>query len=514
MCGATIAWGTALAQSGNGNGGGQGQQQAGNGGGNGQAGNGSGGGQGQQGQQGQQQAGNGAVYLRTDLVSDLQNLAQPADPNLQNAWGVANSPGGPLWVSDNNDGLSTLYDGNGVKTNLTITIPLPAAQSATSAAGQSATPAAGQSTTPAAGQSATPATATPTGMVWNPTTAFTISAGGTTAPSTFIFDTEDGTISAWNPTVDPVANGQSTATLVVDNSASGAVYKGLAFGTNTHGNFLFATNFAAGTVEVFDKTFQPATLDGNFSDPNIPAGFAPFGITNIDNNLFVTYAQQNPQKNDEITGPGLGFVDVFSTDGVLIKRFASGGTLNAPWGVARATQNFGQFSNDILIGNFGQGQFGGQINAFDGGNGNFIGALQGANGQPISIDGLWSIVFGTFLNSDADTLYYTAGPNQQQDGLFGKIAAQSSSNSAMAQSSSNSAMAQSSSNSAMAQSSSNSAMAQPGSNSAMAQPTNSATAQPSSNSATVQPSSNSATAQPSSNSATAQPSSNSVLNGQ
>jgi uncharacterized protein (TIGR03118 family) len=322
-------------------------------------------------------------------------------------------------VSDNNDGLSTLYDGNGVKTNLTITIPLPAAQSAT--------PAAGQSATPAAGQSATPATATPTGMVWNPTTAFTISAGGTTAPSTFIFDTEDGTISAWNPTVDPVASGQSTATLVVDNSASGAVYKGLAFGTNTHGNFLFATNFAAGTVEVFDKTFKPATLDGNFSDPNIPAGFAPFGITNIDNNLFVTYAQQNAQKNDEITGPGLGFVDVFSTDGVLIKRFASGGTLNAPWGVARATQNFGQFSNDILIGNFGQGQFGGQINAFDGGNGNFIGALQGANGQPISIDGLWSIVFGTFLNSDADTLYYTAGPNQQQDGLFGKIAAQSNS---------------------------------------------------------------------------------------
>jgi uncharacterized protein (TIGR03118 family) len=485
MWGATVAWGIALAQDENGNGGGQGQQQAGNGNGGGQgqqgqAGNGSGGGQGQQ---GQQQAGNGsgAVYLRTDLVSDLQNLAQPADPNLQNAWGVANAPGGPLWVSDNNDGLSTLYDGNGVKTNLTITIPLPAAQAAT--------PAAAQSATPAAAQSATPATATPTGMVWNPTTAFTISAGGTTAPSTFIFDTEDGTISAWNPTVDPVANGQSTATLVVDNSASGAVYKGLAFGTNTHGNFLFATNFSAGTVEVYDQTFKPATLDGNFSDPNIPAGFAPFGITNIDNNLFVTYAMQNPQKDDEITGPGLGFVDVFSTDGVLIKRFASGGTLNAPWGVSRATQNFGQFSGDILIGNFGQGQFGGQINAFDSANDNrFLGALQGADGQPISIDGLWAIVFGTFSHSDADTLYFTAGPNQQQDGLFGKIAAQPSSNSAMAQPSSNSAMAQPSSNSA--------------------------TAQPSSNSATGQSSSNSATGQSSSNSATAQPSPNSVLNAQ
>jgi uncharacterized protein (TIGR03118 family) len=280
-----------------------------------------------------------------------------------------------------------------------------------------------------AGKSAPPP-ATPTGMVWNPTTGFTITVGSTTVPSTFIFDTEDGTISAWNPAVDPIASGLSTATLVIDNSASGAVYKGLAFGTNTHGNFLFATNFSAGTVEVYDQTFKRATLDGNFSDPNIPAGFAPFGITNIDNNLFVTYAQQNAQKDDEVTGPGLGFVDVFSTDGVLIKRFASGGTLNAPWGVARATQNFGQFSGDILIGNFGQGQFGGQIMAFDGGNSNtFLGPLNDANGNPISIDGLWSIVFGTFTNSDSDALYYTAGPNQQQDGLFGKIAAQSNSQS-------------------------------------------------------------------------------------
>lgn len=395
----TVGWGTALAQD---QGAGQqgqqgqqaqqGQQQAGNGG-------------GQQGQQGQQQAGS-TVYVRTDLVSDLQNLAQPADPNLQNAWGVANAPGGALWVSDNNDGLSTLYDGNGVKTNLTVTIPLPAGKSP-------------------------PTTATPTGMVWNPTTAFTITAGSATVPATFIFDTEDGTISAWNPAADPISNGQSTATLVVDNSQKGAVYKGLAFGTNLHGNFLFATNFAAGTVEVYDQTFKPATLDGNFSDPNMPAGFAPFGIANIDNNLFVTYAEQNPQKNDEITGPGLGFVDVFTTDGVLVKRFASGGTLNAPWGVARATQNFGQFSGDILIGNFGQGQFGGQINAFDSGNNNgFLGALQGTDGQPVSIDGLWAIVFGNFTNSDADTLYYTAGPNQQQDGLFGKLAPQSSSETA------------------------------------------------------------------------------------
>jgi uncharacterized protein (TIGR03118 family) len=343
------------------------------------------------------------AYIRTDLVSNTQNLVQPADPNLQNAWGVASAPGGPLWVSDNNDGLSTLYDGNGAKINLTVTIPLPAGRAA-------------------------PPAAAPTGMVWNPTTAFTITNGTATAPANFIFDTEDGTISAWNPTVDPIVNGTSTATLVVDNSSKGAVYKGLAFATNKHGNFLFATNFAAGTVEVYDQTFKPATLDGAFSDPGIPLGFAPFGIANIDNNLYVTYARQNAQKNDVVAGPGLGFVNVFTTDGVLIKRFASRGVLNAPWGVARATANFGQFSGDILIGNFGsQGAFAGWISAFSGGNDNdFRGPLRDAKGKPVSIDGLWAILFGTFRNSDADTLYFTAGPNQQQNGLFGKIVAQPS----------------------------------------------------------------------------------------
>ena len=341
------------------------------------------------------------AYIRTDLISNVQNLAQPKDPSLQNSWGIANAPGGPLWVSDNNDGLSTLYDGNGVKVNLTVTIPLPAGRAA-------------------------PPAAAPTGMVWNPTTAFTITAGTTTAPATFIFDTEDGTISAWNATVDPVAGGKSTATLVVDNSGKGAVYKGLAFGTNKHGNFLFATNFAAATVDVFDQTFASATLDGSFSDPDIPAGFAPFGIANIDNNLYVTYAKQNAQKNDVVAGPGLGFVDVFTTDGVLIKRLASRGTLNAPWGVARATQNFGEFSGDILIGNFGaQGNFAGWISAFSGsGDNDFLGPLQDATGKPVAVDGLWSIMFGTFLNADADTLYFTAGPNQQQNGLFGRIVAQ------------------------------------------------------------------------------------------
>ena len=341
------------------------------------------------------------AYIRTDLVSNVQNLVQPMDKNLQNAWGVANAPNSPLWVSDNNAGLATLYDGNGVKQGLTVTIPLPAGR-------------------------APPPAAAPTGLVWNPTSSFPITVGQTTVPATFIFDTEDGTIVAWNPAVDPITAGQSTATRVVDNSTKGAVYKGLAFGTNKHGNFLFATNFAAGTVEVYDKNFVPATLDGNFSDPDIPTGFAPFGIANIDNNLYVTYAKQNAQKNDVIAGAGLGFVDVFTTDGVLIKRFASSGVLNAPWGVARATQNFGEFSGDILIGNFGdEGNFAGWINAFSGGADNdFRGSLRDAQGKPLAIDGLWSLLFGTFLNSDADTLYFTAEPNQQLNGLFGRIVAQ------------------------------------------------------------------------------------------
>jgi uncharacterized protein (TIGR03118 family) len=325
-----------------------------------------------------------SAYIRTDLVSNVKDLVQPKDTNLQNAWGVANAPGGPLWVSDNNDGLFTLYDGNGVKQGLTVTIPLPAGRAA-------------------------PPAAAPTGMIWNPTSGFPITVGPTTVPAIFIFDTEDGTIAAWNPAVDPIAAGRSTATRIVDNSGKGAVYKGLAFGTNKHGNFLFATNFAAGTVEVFDKNFAPTTLDGNFSDPDIPAGFAPFGIANIDNNLYVTYAKQNAQKNDIVAGAGLGFVDVFTTDGVLIKRFASRGVLNAPWGVARATQNFRQFSGDILIGNFGsQGDFAGWINAFSSGADNdFQGALRDAQGKPLAIDGLWSIVFGTFLNSDRYPLFYS-----------------------------------------------------------------------------------------------------------
>jgi uncharacterized protein (TIGR03118 family) len=261
-----------------------------------------------------------------------------------------------------------------------------------------------------------PAPATPTGLVWNPTTTFLVP--GTTSPATFIWDTEDGTIAAWTGGLTP----PDQAVLAVDNSA-GAVYKGLVFGTNAHGVFLFATNFGAGTIDVFAPNgsagFRPATfteIDGAFTDPKIPAGFAPFGVQNINGNLFVTYAMQDAARHDDVAGRGNGFVDIFDTDGHLLRRFASRGALNSPWGVARASFAFGRFSGDILVGNFGNGK----INAFDS-DGNFLDTLKDGKGKPVVIDGLWTLTLGGGRNSSSDTLYFTAGPNDETDGLFGTI---------------------------------------------------------------------------------------------
>lgn len=260
-------------------------------------------------------------------------------------------------------------------------------------------------------------------MVWNPTTntstGFLVPLTGKVA--SFIWATEDGTISAWagglaNLTPPLPAN---NAVLAIDNpnTTSGPVYKGLVFGTNVNGVFLFATNFRGGTVDVFDHNYQPATTDGGFNDPDIPTGFAPFGIENIDGNLFVTYAKQRlPDKHDDMAGSGNGFVDVFDTDGHLLRRFASQGPLNSPWGIARASFAFGRFSGDILVGNFGNGK----IHAFDS-NGNSLGMLRDANGKPLVIDGLWKLTLGGGAKSSSDTLYFTAGPNGEMDGLFGTI---------------------------------------------------------------------------------------------
>jgi uncharacterized protein (TIGR03118 family) len=350
------------------------------------------------------------AYQVTPLVSNLAGKAAVQDPNLQNAWGVAFTPAGsPFWIADNNTGLSTLYDGDGTIVKLVVTIPCPP--------------------TPGQGSSC-PASAAPTGMVWNPTTSPTTGflVPGTNLPASFIWDTEDGTLSAWAGGLTPPDN----AVLAVDNSInptkkSGAVYKGLAVGVNANGVFLFATNFRAGTVEVYAPApagsstgfYTPVTTDGGFLDPNIPPGFAPFGIQNINGDLFVTYAKQNAPKHDDVAGPGNGFVDVFDTDGHLLRRFASQGALNSPWGVARASFAFGLFSGQILVGNFGDGR----INVFDS-NGNFLAQLANANGKALTIDGLWTLTLGGGAKSSSDTLYFTAGPNHETNGLFGTITPQ------------------------------------------------------------------------------------------
>ena len=329
-------------------------------------------------------------YVQKNLVSDGKISAVTTDPNLLNPWGIAFFPGGPFWISDNNAGVSTLYDGLGDIIPLVVTIP------------------------PATGST----TGSPTGIVVNSNpTLFIIPK--TTEPALFIFASEDGTISAWNDVIS-----FTQAQLVIDNSqggsSTGAVYKGLALGNNATGSFLYATNFRSGKIDVFDSTFGPATLTGSFSDSKLPAGYAPFGIANVLGNLFVTYAMQDAAKHDPVHGAHLGFVDVFDTNGNLIQRFATKGKLDAPWGVAQAPFDFGRFSNAILIGNFGDGR----INAYNPLNRSFMGQLSAPSNKPIMIDGLWALTFGGGQASDPGTLYFSAGPNSEADGLFGSITPQ------------------------------------------------------------------------------------------
>jgi uncharacterized protein (TIGR03118 family) len=351
------------------------------------------------------------AYVVTPLVSNLAGKAHTQDPVLQNAWGVAFTPAGsPFWISDNDTGCSTLYTGEGTRIPLQVSIPLPGGLIA-HASCESFDP----------NNPPNPLPAAPTGMVWNPSASFLVP--GTKIPADFIFDTEDGTLSAWAGGLSPPTD----AVLAVDNSASptaanGAVYKGLVFGLNAKGLLLFATNFRHRTVDVFgpngaDGRFTPATTDGGFVDPYMPADFAPFGIANIDGDLFVTYARQNAAKHDDVAGPGLGFVDVFDTDGHLLRRFASRGHLNAPWGVTRASFAFGRFSGKILVGNFGNGH----INVFDD-DGSFVGELEDSDHRPLVIDGLWTLTLGGGRGSSSDSLYFTAGPDEENNGLFGTIA--------------------------------------------------------------------------------------------
>jgi uncharacterized protein (TIGR03118 family) len=320
------------------------------------------------------------AYFQTNLTSDLPGVAANQDTNLVNPWGIAFSPTSPAWISDNGTGLSTLYNGAGQTIPLVVTVPPP-----------------GGGMPPSA----------PTGVVFNGTGDF----GG----SHFIFATEDGTISAWTS--------GSAATLEVDNSASGAVYKGLTLGNNGGNELLYAANFNSGAVDVFNSSFHTVSLAaGAFTDPSLPTGYAPFDIQNIGGMIYVTYALQDGAKHDDVAGAGHGFVDVYNTAGALQGRLISQGKLDSPWGLAVAPASFGPFGGDLLVGNFGSGQ----IDAYNPLNGTFLGVLKDSHGNPIVNQGLWGLAFGNGSNGfNANDLYFTAGipgPGKvEEHGLFGVI---------------------------------------------------------------------------------------------
>lgn len=335
--------------------------------------------------------GQNGFYQQTNLVSDLPGVAHVTDPNLVNSWGIVHGPTTPFWIADNGTGVSTLYTGAGdpfpIGSPLVVTIPPPK-------------------------DSPAGTTATPTGIVFNSTAGFAVSEGTTSGAALFLFATEDGTISGWNRNVDP-----THAILEVDKSP-GAVYKGLALASNSAGTFLYATNFRAGTIDVFNDHFGQTHLAGSFTDPNLPQGYAPFGIANINGDLYVTYALQDAAKHDDVAGPAHGFVDIYDTNGNLIRRLVTRGRLNSPWGLTMTPGNFGRFSNDLLVGNFGDGR----INVVDPATGEFFGQLRDANNRPITIDGLWGLDFGNDANAGpSTTLFFTAGLNDEADGLFGSL---------------------------------------------------------------------------------------------
>jgi uncharacterized protein (TIGR03118 family) len=335
-------------------------------------------------------------YTQTDLVSSIPSLGtnstNPLDSQLVNAWGLARLAAGPWWVSDNGTGLSTIYNGAGTKLGLVVTIPAPGG-----------------------------GTSAPTGVVANGTADFALP--GSTAAK-FIFVTEDGTIAAWN--------GGTTAVIVVDNSKNGAIYKGCTIAELKGNHYLYAANFHSGEIEVYDSNYQRVRLDkhglGDNKDSDNGDGnafnehrhnFSPFNVQAIGTNLYVAYAMPDAARHDEVDGAGLGFVDVYNPAGHRLARLEDGNWFNAPWGIAMAPAEFGEFSHSLLVGNFGSGQ----IAAFNPVTGRFLGMMKNPDDSVLSIDGLWAIQFGggTANSGPHNTLYFTAGPNGEGDGLFGTL---------------------------------------------------------------------------------------------
>jgi uncharacterized protein (TIGR03118 family) len=330
-------------------------------------------------------------YLLHDLVSDQPGVAPITDPNLVNAWGIAVGPA-TMWVSSNEKDLSTIYTGDVAgspfaKNPLEVNIPGGA----------------------------------PTGQVFNSTTSdFMVTDGTHTAKALFIFASESGAVTGWAPTVPlPPPSHDAQGGFQAND---GAIYKGIALANDSvrNANFLYLTDFHNNKVDVLDSTFHKTTLGGTFTDPQLPSGFAPFNVAAVNGKLYVTYAKQDDDAEDDAAGAGNGFIDVFTTDGVFEKRLVSQGPLNSPWGMAVAPANFGDFSNDLLVGNFGDGR----INAFDATTGALLGTLSSSKGHPLVTEGLWGLAFGNGTTAgDTNTLFFTAGPDGESHGLLGKITA-------------------------------------------------------------------------------------------
>jgi uncharacterized protein (TIGR03118 family) len=325
-------------------------------------------------------AGGYRVHL---LASDESGEAAHTDPNLVNGWGLAAGPSTPWWVADEGTDKSTLYDTDGTPLPLVVEV-----------------------------------TGGPTGTVFNGSSDFVVSHNSKSGPSRFLFATGSGKIKGWSPDVST-----RKAFTVVDRSGVDAVYTGLAINTLRGSNYMYAADFSNARVDVFDGSFMRQTWAGAFRDPSLPDGYSPFGIQAIDGFVFVTYALQDEEEPDEeVTGRHLGFVDAYSARGDLIARVASQGALNAPWGVAWAPDNFGEFSGDVLVGNLGNGR----VNAYrlTGGTWQFDGTLRHPSGHAVVIDGLWGIGFGNGTASGpTNTLYFAAGPEDETHGYFGSVTA-------------------------------------------------------------------------------------------
>ena len=323
-------------------------------------------------------------YVRHNLVSDVPGKAQLHDSDLVNAWGLAFGPNTPAWVADNGTDVSTLYAGsvgNQPVSKLPLTVSIPGGA--------------------------------PTGQVYNNTNGFVVHSGMSSGPALFLFSSEAGKITGWSQSVPPPPLSTQAQTAV---SVPGAIFKGLAIAHTASGPQIYATDFHNRKVDVWDSSFTRVRHPGAFRDPAIPNRFAPFGIENVNGDIVITYAKQDEDAEDDVAGPGNGFVDVYDTSGHLLRRFAQRGALNSPWGIALAPHGFGPASGALLIGNFGNGR----IEAYDPVSGKRLGALWG-NGSRVRIPGLWALNFGNGVIGTPQSLLFTAGPADEAHGLFGKL---------------------------------------------------------------------------------------------